>query len=161
MVEDGTKAEDSGTKPAETDTKPRKKAGRRPILTPKLIDDLYDVVGNNNTIRTACEATGISEGVYHYWISLGEAGNRKHGGIYLDFLKRMQEARALTKLNLVSQITAHGKNDWRAAAWLLERSFQDEYGNREKKVLTGPNDGPIEIKGEPFAVHLIVEAPAE
>ena len=54
----------------------------------------------------------------------------------------LYRARADSAMRLVSQITLQAPTDWRAAAFLLERRFPDDYGKRTE--LTGKDGGPVE-----------------
>lgn len=124
--------------------------GQPPKCTPDLIQKIAAVLANKNTQRTACQVAGISEASFCDWYNLGEAGERKHGGIYIQFFEKVNEAKAISKMSLVQDITkAAEAGDWRAAAWILERTFRDEYTEKRTTELSGPDGGPIRHDGPP------------
>ena len=49
-------------------------------------------------------------------------------------------------MRLVSQITLQAPTDWRAAAFLLERRFPDDYGKRSE--ITGKDGGPVKVEAK-------------
>jgi hypothetical protein len=81
------------------------------------------------TIRTACEATNISQTSFFEWIRRGEAGERP----FAQFAQAVTRARANGKIALVRQILAD--KDWRAKAWYLERCWADEFGRTVERPL--------------------------
>jgi hypothetical protein len=69
-----------------------------------------------------------------------------------DFAAQVEQARSqflASRLDLIQQAeTASGRADWRAHAWLLERTFPDEYGKNRKatpdaaECQPAPSSGP-------------------
>ena len=49
-------------------------------------------------------------------------------------------------MRLVSQITLQAPTDWRAAAFLLERRFPDDYGKRTE--VTGKDGVPVKVEAK-------------
>ena len=62
----------------------------------------------------------------------------------MEFSDTVSRARADSALRLVSQITLQAPTDWRAAAFLLERRFPDDYGKRSE--VTGKDGGPVKVE---------------
>ena len=77
-------------------------------------------------ITAACELAGISRQTYYNWQRRGQKGEAP----YDDFLKRVREAEAKAEARLSTHIEKMAADDWRAAAWKLERRFPDKYGVR-------------------------------
>src|SRR5947208_3503538 len=69
-----------------------------------------------NTVKTAMQSAGLSERVFYDWVKNNPS-----------FAAAIFRARARAKAKLVRVITNAAPNDWRAAAWVLERSWADEY----------------------------------
>ena len=46
----------------------------------------------------------------------------------MELLQAVTRARGQAKQRLVAVIQRQAPRDWKAAAWILERSFRDEYG---------------------------------
>src|SRR6185437_13104528 len=88
------------------------KRGPKSILTPHLQQHICESLEKCNTIKTAMQSAGVSERVFYDWMKNNPA-----------FAAAVFRARARAKAKLVRVITDAAPNDWRAAAWLLERSW--------------------------------------
>ena len=62
----------------------------------------------------------------------------------MEFFDDVSRAKADSALRLVSQITLQAPKDWRAAAFILERRFPDDYGKRSE--VTGKDGGPVKVE---------------
>jgi hypothetical protein len=96
----------------------KKKRGRETLLTPALQKRLCKFLADANTISTSAAACGISERTFFRF--------REEPA----FLAAVSRARAKAKAKLVKVITDQAPRDWRAAAFLLARSWPKEYGQR-------------------------------
>ena len=90
-------------------------------VDPTLQKRLCDVLAKCNTIKTAAAVCGVSEKSVYSWISK-----------YPSFAKAIYCARGFAKTSLVAVIRKAAPDDWRAAAWILERSWPDEYARTER-----------------------------
>jgi hypothetical protein len=102
-----------------------KKRGRKTKLDVKLQKEICGYLSDCCTIRTACEATGISETAFFEWIRRGEAGEQQ----FAQFAQAVTRARGRAKAQIVRSLL--DEKDWRARLELLARVFPDEYGRRE------------------------------
>jgi hypothetical protein len=102
-----------------------KKRGRRTLLNAKLQKEICGYLSDCCTIRTACEATSISETSFFDWIRRGEAGERP----FAQFAQAVTRARGRAKAMIVRSLL--DEKDWRARLELLARVFPDEYGRRD------------------------------
>ena len=75
---------------------------------------------------------------FHNWLKEGEVAK---SGVLMEFFDAVSRAKADSALRLVSQITLQAPTDWRAAAFMLERRFPDDYGRRTE--VTGKDGGPV------------------
>ena len=100
-------------------TRARKKAkmGRKPVISPVHITKLAAIISRGNTIKTACDATGIPVRTFY---------DRLHRDLH--FSQAIAHARAEAKQKLIKVVKEAAITDWRAAAWILERSYREEYG---------------------------------
>ena len=106
-----------------------KKRGRRTLCTPQTIKALCKFLSGACTIRTACEATGISEASFHDWVARGEQGEKP----FSEFLDAVTRARGQGKARLVESILDSG--DWRARLEMLARVYPSEYARTEPRVI--------------------------
>jgi hypothetical protein len=107
------------------DGKHLKTRGRRTLLCAKLQKEICGYLSDCCTIRTACEATGISESSFYLWVEKGEEGRSP----YKEFSEAITRARGRAKARIVHSLL--DEKDWRARLELLARVFPDEYGRRE------------------------------
>ena len=100
--------------------------GRRTKLTPELQQRLVQALRVGCTHRTACQCAGITYSTFYDWLRRGEAGNTR----YTQFSHAIKRAEVEAMMRALAQINTAMATDWRAAAWLLERSYPHEYGRR-------------------------------
>src|SRR5215472_1700719 len=102
-----------------------KTRGRRPLLNAKLQKQICKLLSQGHTIATVCEAVGIAERTYFDWCE-------KH----LHFSQATTCAIGKSKIVLVDKLRL--ADDWRAAAFLLERRWPSEYGRVAERELPLP-----------------------
>ncbi len=91
--------------------------GRKPVISPVHITKLAAIISRCNTIKTACDATGIPVRTFY---------DRLHRDLH--FSQAIAHARAKARQSLIKVVKEAAITDWRAAAWILERSYREEYG---------------------------------
>ena len=104
-------------------------AGRPTKLTPEVQDIIVDGINAGLTLRLTCARAGVGRTTFYDWLEKGEAAK---SGALMEFSDAVSRAKADSALRLVSQITLQAPTDWRAAAFLLERRFPDDYGKRSE-----------------------------
>jgi hypothetical protein len=112
------------------------KRGRRTLLCAKLQKQICGYLSDCCTIRTACEATGISESSFYLWVEKGEEGRSP----YKEFTEAITRARGRAKARIVHSLL--DEKDWRARLEVLARVFPDEYGRRDLVPLPPPPPEP-------------------
>ena len=75
----------------------------------------------------------------------------------MEFFDAVERAKADSALRLISQITLQAPADWRAAAFILERRFPDDYGRRAE--LTGKAGGPVQVDTKVQTQHVFQPTP--
>jgi len=91
-------------------------------------------IASGNTLRAAALAEGISEATLHRW------RNEK-----ADFAKMVEQAIGVSEANLVQKLTS--SEDWRAAAWILERRFPQTWSKKDHiDMHVSRSEGLDEIK---------------
>jgi hypothetical protein len=114
-------------------------------VTPRIQQALVKQIERGVPIRHACANAGIDDATFHRWIQ--KADPCEDDGVveemrarYRDFRDAIAHARAkkidrlLARLEQASKIpsAATGQLDWRATAWLLERTEPNDFGPRSK-----------------------------
>ena len=102
-------------------------------LTPEVQDLIVDGINAGLTFRLTCARVGVNPGTFYRWLE----------SMYREFYEAVERAKADSALRLVSQITLQALTDWRAAAFILERRFPDDYGRRTE--VTGKDGGPVKV----------------
>lgn len=134
--------------------------GRPTKLTPETHEKVINAIRAGNYLETAAEYGGVTRQTLWNWMQRGEAekarvaedGRRsvtKDERPYVNFFHAVTRARAEAETRNVALIQQASHEDWRAAAWFLERSFQKRWGNKQK----------IEHTGQLNVQHLIAELP--
>jgi hypothetical protein len=97
------------------------KRGPKGSLTPALQKHICESLEKCNTVKTSMQNAGLSERVYFNWVKNNPS-----------FSAAVSRARAKAKMKLVRVIIDQAPDDWRAAAFLLERSWPQEYARTER-----------------------------
>jgi hypothetical protein len=102
------------------------------------------------TIKDACALAGINRSTYYSWLENGSE----------EWIQEIKEAESYAKAMLVQQIKIDGtaKQDWRAAAWLLERRWPEDYGPKRELDL---NVGSTSDKGTEMVTAMITQVQEE
>jgi len=103
-------------------------AGRKPKLTKELQDQICRLISAGNYIKTACQASGISEQTFNNWKNWGEKQSK---GVYFEFLESVKKAEATAIAKNVTVIQLATRESWQAAAWWLERKYPKDWGRKE------------------------------
>jgi len=114
--------------------------GRPTKLTPEVQDRIIQALKAGNYVETAAEYAGIGKTTFYRWMEQGKQASR---GIYREFRDAVMRARAEAEARNVAIIQQAAPDDWRAAAWWLERAFPDRWGARQKLEHSGPDGAPI------------------
>ena len=95
-------------------------------------DKYVEMVTQGLSAADACRIAGVSHDTIQRWREDDE-----------EFGQRCFEARAAFKLIHISNIAKAGKTWWAASAWLLERTFPEEYAQRSTVSLQGSVTGEM------------------
>ncbi len=106
------------------------RVGRPPSLEKdrELTERLYSLLAGGCCVRTACEATGLSESTFYDYLRRADREHSGHEPRFLEFSQRFTRARGDGKAKLIGFVAEAARTDWRAALALLERIAPDEYG---------------------------------
>lgn len=107
-------------------------AGGRPTkCTPAVHDAMIAALSKGMPIKLACDMSDVSYDAFNEWMKRGETGEEPFRQFRQDALR----ARAHGAGNLLERIEAWAADDWRAAAWILERTMPEHFAK------TPPPDG--------------------
>jgi transposase len=109
-----------------------KKRGRKPKLSPELQKEICEHLAHGYTVTTVCEIVGISERSYYAWCS-----EKKHFS--------QATTRAIGESTKFLHHKLRLSDDWRSAAFLLERRWPNEYGKVEHQLPDEPEPKKVSI----------------
>jgi hypothetical protein len=96
--------------------------GRRTLFSSSLQTRICKLLARGHTVKTSCDAAGISDRTFHTWTAQRPA-----------FLAATQRARSAGRMKIVEAIL--DCSDWRALAWYLERSDPEQWGRSEPRQI--------------------------
>ena len=100
---------------------------RRPKLNAEMEQKIVERLRTGAFIDTAAQAAGVHRATLHRWMERGRKAKR---GRYHDFLAAVTTAQAESEMRDNLYIAKAAVEDWRAAAWRLERRWPGRYGPR-------------------------------
>ncbi len=117
-------------------------------LTPRLREQIALAVSSGTSYRAAAQSAGVAESTLHSWLARGRAEQGARRGApgerpYVKLLEAVEEASARAEVRAAALISRAAENDWRAAAWFLERRDPETFGRRLAVEHTG--DDPVTI----------------
>lgn len=114
---------------------------------------LLAAIRGGSDLDTACHFAGLSTNQVYRWLERGKIeAERIESGLksiaaetnFVTFWNDLKKARADAIVRNVSVIQKAGQENWKAAAWWLERTLPETYGKRStnKTALNGetPNE---------------------
>lgn len=118
-----------GTKPARCVSHVGGKVGRKPKLDERLTEQLVQLLKSGNYVETAIAAVGLSKSTFYEWLERGDHERVAQADEpYRVFREKVEHARAEGEATNVLRIARAAAEDWKAAAWMLERQFPDRWG---------------------------------
>ena len=105
--------------------------GRRSKATEARIEALLIALGTGCTREAAAGHAGIHRTTLYRWLE-NDPGLRA----------RVEKAEADVEVRLAAEIVQAAPDDWRAAAWMLERRRPGSYGRAQSAVAAGDAASP-------------------
>jgi hypothetical protein len=94
------------------------KTGRASKMKKDVIQKLVHAIKTGCTYDLACQYAGIERTTFYNWMKAGREGKtQKH----IDFFNTIEEANASGAMTNLQLMQEAAKEDWRSAAWILER----------------------------------------
>lgn len=114
--------------------------------TPEVKAAIVESVRNGAYAKHAALAAGISEATLYEW-----------QGQDAEFAGAIAQAAADRTNAAIRSIADHGERDWKANAWLLERTNPRDFREKSATEVTGANGGPIELAEVPTSAERAAE----
>lgn len=97
--------------------------GRPTKYMPQIVWNLCKWIRQGNTYTDACRMEGVHYDTFNEW--------RKQ---FSDFSVAVERSEALCKADCIACIHKAEAKDWKAAAWILERRFPEEFSLRTSRL---------------------------
>lgn len=110
-------------------TKKAKPMGRPTKLTQPIHDLIVKFIKGGNYVETAAAAAGINKSTLYDWLKRGQTEEK---GIYADFSNAVEQAMALSEIDLVNKLKKHDSDSAQPIEWRLERRFPERWGRKDK-----------------------------
>jgi transposase-like protein len=88
-------------------------------FTPDVAKAICAAIENGYTKAMVAKKVNIPTDMITRWLRLGRQGHED----FRDFTIEYDASQGVAVQNMVDQVIEHSKKDWRAAAWLLERRY--------------------------------------
>ena len=128
--------------------------GRPTKISEERAGKIIRAVRAGNYIETAAALAGINKSTLYAWMKRGaaemdrlesdpKAKPKKSELPFLDFSNAINIALAEAENRDIEAINAAIHDDWRAAAWRLERKFPDRWGRKDRLQAEVENKGHV------------------
>ena len=119
----------------EQDSTSKKREPRRSQYHAGVVDALIEALASGLTITASCGLVGIDRSTFYKW---------KQN--YPEFKRAVDGARPIIESNMLELIKDQAPTDWRAAAWILERRFPEDFSlKREVDLQVNKSNGTNEV----------------
>lgn len=102
----------------------KKRSPTEPKFTQALADKFVDIVRRGNFRETACAQVGVDPSTMRKWLRAAANGDKR----YAAFVRSLDQAEAEAEDLMVTTIRLAAREDWKAAAWYLERRGPKRWG---------------------------------
>jgi len=118
----------------------KSKAGRKTVLTPVVREKILRALRRGNFRRAAAAYARIGTSTLDHWIMEGKRNPDSELG---EFRRAVLEAEGDAEMESVRRIRFHAREDWKAAAFWLERKRPKTWGKKPPLTLQGDKDKPL------------------
>lgn len=136
-------------------TVPRGKPGRPLKFNAEVMDVICKGVRLGLSYERAAESAGLGRTALSRWMAAEAEGDLRFRGVS----DALAKARAEGETRLIARVIKAGEEDWRAAAWILERRHPEHYARMERREVSGPDGGPLRVEVSSW-VDLVRQATA-
>lgn len=143
------------------------------LNNPERRQAILEALRQGAYLEVAGRRGGVSAATIHRWMDLGrssvaavEAAHRRieegEKGVkvppahepYHSFYEEVEAARAQSEMRAVTIVQLAGRNDWKAAAWYLERAFPKRWGSKALVEHSGNSDAPVVVEHKAAGAQL-------
>jgi hypothetical protein len=130
----------------------RKTSGRVKSLEERFVaaHKIAEGIAAGLTFNDACRCAATAPYTVYKWKKMEEDGEAGMEG----FWEIIANAKHMQQIELVSRIMASSRNDWRAAAWMLERRHSSVFG-RKVEVQADLRHSVTQMSEEDLVLRLI------
>lgn len=133
------------------------KAGRRHALTPEVSARICEGIRLRMSNKHAAVRGGVSEATFYLWMSTAEKLQRRiddgervgritdYQKKCLQFLENVRRAISDGQAALLAMVHQGARDDWRAAAWILERRHAASFSKRHYQAMQENKDESITV----------------
>lgn len=122
----------------------KRPANRPTKFTYETVELLLNGIRAGLPIHLACDAAGIDDSTFYEWQN-GKFPRGADKQLKTEFSDKLTRARGVSALRNIALISKAADQDWRAAAWILERRFPQDFGKQALEI-TGSDGGPIQVQ---------------
>jgi len=101
----------------------------KPLLNAKIVKTISKAISSGLSYEYAAVTAGINRRTFYVWRKKAKTAK---SGVFKDLHIALELADALFVQRSVALITAHGRQNWQAIAWLLERRHPELFGRYDR-----------------------------
>lgn len=121
-----------------------------PKYNKKIVESICKLVRSGVFNKDAAECNGISEETFYKWQRSELPNGKPNPEYHPEFTVSLKKAEAERKKNFILAIALASTKSWQAAAWYLERVYNEQFARREIK----DHKGTVEVTNENASVEL-------
>ena len=115
----------------------------KPLLNAKIIKTISAAISNGLSFEYAAITAGINRRTFYVWRKKAKGAK---SGVFKELHEALEIADALFVQRSLALISAHGKQNWQAIAWLLERRHPEMFGRYDRMQAQQMKDLADELK---------------
>lgn len=119
--------------------------GRPSKLTPEVVARIEELTTAGCSMRETATVVGLDYSTIKKWL---KRGRESKSGEHFTFFTRISRARERCTASLTEFIQKAAPQDWRAAAWMLERRAPKRWGKTQSVEVSGKGGRPIEVQSD-------------
>lgn len=116
--------------------------------TPEAHERFMNMIRKGHYISSACSGSGLNRRNVDKWVQKGRQSKQlAERNFYTEFVEEFDFAMSLAEDKFLSVVSNAGEDDWRAAAWVMERRWADRWAKKETQnvTLSGDGGGPVQM----------------